>query len=143
MTDKLADECHGYDLNGDPVKTVYSIVIDHDQDADMSWLDQDCYDPSHSSFEGTYRTAPDGKIGTAYDPEWYRDHANHVALEMVAYDDEGNVLDCLGGIDFLADGADWKTGTFYTLRALATAPYLQELAREMGLGGLSDGDNRY
>jgi hypothetical protein len=113
---------------------VHVVVIEHDTDADFSWLEQSMYDPASSDYEPTWRTKADMDAGREpLDPEWYRDPDNHVALCMVAYDDEGNVLDSLGGIDFLADSDDWKTGTFGSLRALKGCPDLQELAHEMGL----------
>ena len=113
---------------------VYCVVIDHDNDADMSWLEPDHYNPRHPTYEPVYPTEADMKAGTnAIDGDWYRDPSNHVALEMIAYDEDGQVIDSLGGIDFLANGDKWKTGTFYTLAALDRAPYLQELAKEMGL----------
>src|SRR5665213_3660422 len=113
---------------------VYCVVIDHDNDADMSWLEPDHYNPRHPTYEPVYPTEADMKAGTnAIDGDWYRDPSNHVALEMIAYDEDGQVIDSLGGIDFLANSDDWKTGTFYSLAALYGAPYLQELAKEMGL----------
>ena len=88
----------------------HCVVIDHDDCPDFSWLEQDCFANSE-----------------------YRDPIHHVALEMVAYDEDGNVIDSLYGIDFLAHEDNWKTGTFGRLAALDSAPYLQELAKEMGL----------
>lgn len=118
----------------DEIKPVYCVVIDHDNDADQSWLEQDCYDPSKPGYCPIYRTKADADAGRApIDGDWYRNPDNHIALDMVAYDEAGNVLDSLGGIDFLADSDDWQTGTFYRLDALQRAPYLQELAKEMGL----------
>lgn len=112
----------------------YRIVIDHDSDPDFSWLEQDHYDPRSPNYDPVYPTEADMKAGTnAYDGDWYRDPSNHVALSMVAYDEDGNVVDSLGSIDFLADSDDWRTGTFYDVADIRGASYLQELAREMGL----------
>ena len=115
------------------------IVIDHDSDPDFSWLEQDIYDPQSPKYAGpVYPTVRDMRRKTnAYDPDWYRDPANHVALQAVAIwtDDDGKdeVIDSLGNIDFLESSDDWRTGTFYTLRQLKGCRYLQEIAREMGL----------
>ena len=107
------------------------VVIRHDCDPDMSWLEQDCYNPASKEYRPLYH---DSDMKQAIDGDWYRDPDNHVALTMVAaYDEDGNVVDSLGGIDFLADSADWKTGHFGSLAALKDTPYLQELAKEMGL----------
>ena len=108
----------------------HCIVIEHDCDPDMSWLEQDCYNPASKKYRPLYR---DSDMTQEIDGDWYRDPDNHVALTMVAYDEGGNVVDSLGGIDFLADSADWKTGHFGSLAALKDAPYLQNLAKEMGL----------
>lgn len=115
-------------------KPVAYIVIEHDEDPDMSWLEQDHYNPRHPSYDPIYRTKEDMDAGRApMDGDWYRNPENHVALEMVAYDEDDGVIDSLGGIDFLADSDDWRTGTFVKLSTLAKCPYLQELAKEMGL----------
>jgi hypothetical protein len=52
---------------------------------------------------------------------------------MVAYDKHGEVVDNLGGIDFLADGDDWFTGKFHNLKHMKRRSYLRSLAKEMGL----------
>ena len=112
----------------------YCVVVDYDPDPDLSWLQQSCYDPASSDYEPTYRTVEDMDAGrNPYDGDWYRDPDNHVVLDMVAYDEDGAVLDSLGGIDFLAENSDWRTGTFYRLSTLEDAPYLRKLAEEMGL----------
>jgi hypothetical protein len=94
-------------------KPCYCIVIEDDLDPDFSWLDQDCYNPRHASYSPTYRDEADTKANKPIDPDWYRDPENHVCLAMIAYDEDGAVLDSLGGIDFLADSDDWKRGTIY------------------------------
>ncbi len=109
------------------------IEINNDPDPDLSWLDQDCYKPGTKDFEHTYRQAGDKR---PIDPHWYRDKANHVTLVMIAYDEADNVVDNLGGIDFLIDSDDWKTGTVRRLSQLNGCSYLRELAEEMGM---SDG----
>jgi hypothetical protein len=114
------------------------VTIDHDCDPDFSWLEQDMYDPSSPEFDPIYRSREDMDAGhDPIDPEWYRDPDNHVALCMIAHDDEdnGKVVDSLGSIDFLADGDDWCTGTFYSVKELERrgCAYLAELAREMGV----------
>lgn len=115
------------------------IVFEHDPDPDFSWLEQDCYDPNHPSYAGpVYPTEADAKAGTnAYDPDWYRDPDNHVALamtvlEMTEEDDDWRVVDSLGGIDFLTSSDDWATGTFYHVSQIPDG-YLRELAREASL----------
>jgi hypothetical protein len=98
----------------------YKVVFDYDQDADMSWLEQDMYDPKSPEYSGpSYRSKEDMDAGREpIDPEWLRDPDNHVALEMLVYrmsdsSDDWDVVDSLGGIDFFVDGDDWATGTWY------------------------------
>lgn len=89
------------------------VTIDYDPDPDFSWLEQDCF---------------------ADMPAAARDPANHVMLEMVAYNEKGEVYDSLGGIDFLTFSDDWTIGTFYSLNAMPKhCEYLRELAGNMGL----------
>lgn len=115
-------------------KTVYAVVIDHDDSPDFSWLEQDHYKPGHKDFSPLYRTEEDMKAGrNPIDPSWYTDPSNHVALCMFALNENGDILDSLGNIDFLADENDWQTGTFHHLSELRRSPYLAELAKEMGL----------
>ena len=105
------------------------VVIGHDPDPDFSWLEQDCYDPRSPAYERLFR----GPAGALIDPDWYRDPANHVALEVIAYDADGEVIDALGGIDFLADDDAWRTGEFHRLSQIGDS-YLRDIARGMGLG---------
>src|SRR5262245_58513831 len=108
-------------------KKAYCIVIEHDLDPDFSWLEQDCYNPRSPEYDPVYPTKEDcdAKVN-AYDGDWYRDPENHVALSMVACDEDGEIIDSLGGIDFLADSDDWKIGTVYRLATLDSCPYLRE-----------------
>ncbi len=106
------------------------IEIDNDPDPDLSWLDQDCYKSGTKDFEHTYRTSTDSE---PIDPYWYRDKRNHVTLMMVAYDEDNNVVDSLGGIDFLIDSDEYKFGTIRRLSQLDGFNYLRELAQEMGM----------
>ena len=110
----------------------YCVVIEHDQCPDMSWLEQDHYDPRSPTYAPTYRDEAAMKHGEPLNGDWYRDPDNHVALAAVAYDEDGNVLDSVGGIDFLCDSDDWGTGTFYRVCQLP-AGYLRDIAKEMGL----------
>jgi hypothetical protein len=112
-----------------------AIVFEHDTDPDFSWLEQDHYNPSHASYDPIYPTRAEMKARrNAYDGDWYRNPDNHVALAMVAYDRHNEVTDSLGSIDFLADGDDWTTGTFYYVSDIPRAcRYLRSLAREAGL----------
>lgn len=115
------------------------VVFAHDIDPDFSWLDQDCYNPSSKDHDPIYPSKEDADAKrNAYDGDWYRDPDNHVALSMLVYEmtedaDDWQVVDSLGSIDFLANGDDWTTGTFYRLRDLARFPYLHELAKDAGL----------
>jgi hypothetical protein len=137
--------------------TRIKVVIDHDDDPDFSWLEQEHYNPSSPNYDPIWPTAETlaewkrlkdvehdddaadaYRLKHAYDGNWYRNPANHVALCMVTYrlddeDDDWKPVDSLGSIDFLQDSDDWQTGTFYTLAALAKSPYLQELAKDAGL----------
>jgi hypothetical protein len=115
------------------MKKTHCLVIEHDSDPDFSWLEQDHYNPRHPSYEPTYYTKEDMKARrNPIDADWYRDPDNHVALATIAYDEDGNILDSLGGIDFLADSDEWKTGTFYKVSQLPEG-YLKDIAREMEL----------
>lgn len=113
------------------------IVFEHDEDPDFSWLEQSSYDPSKPDYDPIYPTKEDADAGrNAYAPEWYRNPENHVALCMSVYkmtddDEDWQLADSLGGIDFLVDSDEWQTGTFYHYRHLSG--YLQELAKEAGL----------
>ncbi len=93
------------------MKTAAYITVDYDQDADFSWLEQECFQD---------------------DPD-YCNPANHVALEMTSYDADDNMLDSLGNIDFLLHEDDWMTGTFHRIARLPVDSYLRECARDMGL----------
>lgn len=114
------------------------IVFDHDTDPDFSWLEQDHYNPRNPEYEPVYRTKEDMDAGKEpLDGDWYRNPDNHVALSMLVYemgeaDEDWQVVDSLGGIDFLNDSDDWATGTFYHINALPEG-YLRNLAREAGL----------
>ena len=114
------------------------VTFEHDHDADMSWLEQDHYNPSHPSYSPVYRTAADmRRKRKPIDGNWYRNPSNHVALQMTVERccnlGEWHVVDNLGGIDFLSDSDDWATGTFYALKYLPKRSYLRTLAREAGL----------
>jgi hypothetical protein len=108
------------------------VVFEHDENPDFSWLDK------HATADNpVYRTEADMKAGRPIDPAWYNNPENHVALSMVVYklddrDEDWQVLDSLGNIDFLADSDDWATGEFYYVSDLPNG-YLQDLAREAGL----------
>jgi len=117
--------------------TRYKIVFDHDQEPDFSWLEQDHYNPNHPSYDPAYRSKAEMDAGCPpIDGNWYRDPENHVALAMVVYAfddtaDDWDVIDSLGGIDFLADSDDWTTGTFYRVEDIpARCAYLRELATD-------------
>jgi hypothetical protein len=88
--------------------TTAYVVIEHDDDPDFSWLDQDTEAAS-------------------------RDPADYVSLRMLAYDENDAVIDSLHSIDFLATDADWDTGAFDSLAGLAGYPHLREIAEQMGL----------
>ena len=112
------------------------VVVEYDPDPDFSWLEQDCFDPSHPSYQPCYRTEADIPHNPV-DGEWYRNPENHVALWMCVYemgpdDEDWRCVDSLGGIDFFADSNEWATGTFYRLSQLPEG-YLRELARDFGL----------
>ena len=117
------------------------VVFKHDRDADFSWLEQDMYDPSKPGYDPIYPSEADMKAKTnAYDGNWYRDPDNHVALMMLVYElrddaDDWELVDSLGGIDFLRDDeSDWTTGTFYRLSDIPKGcDYLRELAKDAGL----------
>lgn len=93
------------------------IVIEHDADPDFSWLEQDIYDPAHPDFGGAvYPTEADMHAKkNAYDPDWYRDPANHVAycilIQELCDKGEWHTVDSLGNVDMLADSPD-LTGTY-------------------------------
>lgn len=127
-------------------RTVAYVVIEHDDSPDFSWLEQDCYDPSSPEYDAMYPSREAMERGDApFDPHYYRNPVNHVALQMIAYgacDHEDcrsercaaeRVVDSLGNIDFLRDSDEWTTGRFCKLSQLARFPYLRELAAEMGL----------
>ena len=123
------------------MRTRYRVTFYHDPDPDFSWLEQDFYKPGHKDYSPMYRTAAD--MRAKRNPiEDYTNPDNHVALCMLVEklgpkDDDWQVLDSLGGIDFLADSDDWTIGTFYSLKALKLSPkcrsYLRQLAREAGM----------
>jgi hypothetical protein len=114
------------------------IVFEHDTDPDFSWLEQDHYNPRNPGYEPIYRTKEDMDAQRApLDGDWYRDPENHVTLSMLVLEmkeeeEEWQVVDSLGGIDFLADSDDWATGTFYHVNALPKG-YLRDLAKDAGL----------
>jgi hypothetical protein len=92
-----------------PDKVRRKVEFDYDQDADMSWLDQDEFRQEK--------------------PE------DHIALQMSVYEmgeDDWTLVDSLGGIDCLKDASDWATGTFYRASDLPVG-YLQTLATEAGI----------
>lgn len=113
----------------------YKIVFTHDPDPDFSWLD-DHYDPSSKDYDPVYRSTEDMAAGKPLDADWYRDPENHVALAMLVYamadeDEDWRLIDSLGNIDFLADGNDWQTGTYYKVDDIpARCAYLRELASD-------------
>lgn len=114
------------------------VVFDFDSDADMSWLEQDRYNPAHPSYSPIYPTLADMHAKrNAIDGDWYRNPDNHVALDMVVRKEtvEGDeVVDSLGGIDFLESEDDWTTGTFrYVNDIPKRCRYQRQLAREAGL----------
>lgn len=122
------------------MSTKRKIVFDHDPYPDFSWLDQDCYNPDHPSYEPVYDSLEDMHAKrNPLDGHWYRNPANHVALEMLVLEltddsDDWQIVDSLGGIDFLWPANDWITGTFYRVSDLPIAcEYQRELAREAGL----------
>jgi hypothetical protein len=81
-------------------------VIDYDQDADFSWLEQDEFKDE--------------------------DPRDHIALEVVLYDDAGVVIDSLCGIDFIEARDDWTTGCFDSVEDIpARCEYLREIAQMM------------
>ena|SRR5215469_6764426 len=87
------------------------VVFEYDPDPDFSWLEQDCFADID-----------------------YRDPSNHVALETLAYDEDGEMVDSLGNSDFLRHEDNWGTGTFYRLSAIPEAwTHQREIARNMGL----------
>jgi hypothetical protein len=113
------------------------VVFEHDSDPDFSWLEQDHYNPRHSSYTPVYRTKEDMDAErNPIDGDYYRDPQNHVALCMLVYEmDEDNedwvLVDSLGSIDFMADEDNWTTGTFYRLDAIPErCDYQRELAKE-------------
>lgn len=122
-----------------PARIRRKVVIDHDEHPDFSWLEQDHYNPSHPDYQPIYRTAADMRAKRRpLDGEWYRNPDNHVALCMRVYElrhdaDDWECVDSLGGIDFLRDSNDWRTGVFYSLQELKGCPYLKMLAREAKL----------
>lgn len=122
-------------------RTRRKIVFEEDPEPDFSWLQQEMYNPSSPEYAGPiYPTTQDmRKKQNAYDPEWYRDPANHVALSMLVYelgpdDDDWRLVDSLGNIDFLDDGDDHGTGTFYRVEQIPKGwTYQRHLAREARL----------
>ncbi len=114
------------------------IVFEHDTDPDFSWLDQDMYDPSKPGYEPIYRSQADMKAKRKpIDGNWYRDPENHIALSMLVFemsedDEDWQIIDSLGSIDFLTDSSEVTTGTFYNVNALPKG-YLRDLAKEAGL----------
>ena len=122
-----------------PVSVRRKVVFEHDPEPDFSWLEQDQYNPHKPKYDPIYRSVADMRAKrNPYDGDWYRDVDNHVALTMIVYElsdtsDDWEIVDSLCNIDFLRDGNDWQTGTFYRLSALKSSPYLQELAKDAGL----------
>lgn len=121
-------------------RTRQKVVIEHDDDPDWSWLQQDHYDPKSSSYTPVYPTVADMRAQrNAYPANWYRNPDNHVALQVLLYElapdqDDWTLKDSVGGIDFLASEDDWCTGTFYRLSTIPrSAGYLRTIARELGL----------
>ena len=85
---------------------MYTITIDYDQDADFSWLDQDEFKDENP--------------------------ADHIALEVALYDEEGKLVDSLSGIDFLEAGDDWVTGKFHDFADIPEqCDYLREIACDL------------
>jgi hypothetical protein len=111
------------------------VVFEYDNDPDFSWLEQDHYNPNHPDYSPVWRTKEDMEAGrNPIDGEWYRNPENHVALSMLVFtmeenDEDWQLVDSLGGIDFLADSDEWQTGTLYSLDAIPEG-YLRELASE-------------
>lgn len=124
-----------------PARTRRKIVFIPDAEPDFSWLEQDQYNPNKPGYDPIYRTAADMRAKRdPIDPEWYRDPDNHVALamlvyELTAHDDDWQLIDSLGNIDFLDDDSDdHGTGTFYSVQAIPKRwTYLRTLAREAKL----------
>lgn len=80
--------------------------IDYDQFPDLSWLEQD-------EFKG-------------------ENPMDYVVLDMIAYDESGEVVDSLGGISFLDKEDDWTTGYFHSVEEIpARFTHLREIAQEM------------
>lgn len=112
------------------------IRFEHDDYPDFSWLEQDHYNPRHPSYDPVYHSRADMKAGrNPIDGDWYRNPANHVALSMVVFDDStGDIIDSLGGIDFLEESDDWGTGLFHYVSDIPKQwRYLRSLARDAGL----------
>lgn len=114
------------------------VIFEHDTDPDFSWLEQDMYNPQSPEYSPVYRTKEDMDAGKSpMDGDWYRNPENHVSLSMLVYkmdegDEDWQLVDSLGNIDFLADSDDWATGTFYHISALPEG-YLRDLAKDAGL----------
>lgn len=120
-------------------KPTRRVTFDHDTDPDFSWLEQDHYKPGHPDYSPIYRTAADMRAKrNAMPAEWYTDPANHITLSMLVEEEcpacgEWKVVYSLGGIDFLADSDDWRTGQFTNVAQLKGCRYLQSLARDAGI----------
>ena len=85
------------------------IQFDYEDDPDFSWLEQDCFAGENP--------------------------ADHVQLTMLVYgNDDDELTDSLGCIDFLKAEDNWTTGTFGCVRAIPErCDYQRTLAREAGL----------
>jgi hypothetical protein len=84
----------------------HHFIIDYDQDADFSWLQQ-------SEFAN-------------------ENPADHVALYVALFDANGTVIDSLSNIDFLEAEDNWTTGRFNTVEEIpARCEYLREIAADM------------
>lgn len=112
------------------------VVFEVEREPDFSWLEQwntpDTYRGNEVIRDGRKLSFAD-YMRTVGNPDY------HEMLCMVVYElaedaDDWEVVDSLGNIDFIADGDDYGTGTFYRVSAIPAAwAYLRELATEAGL----------
>ena len=119
---------------GEPV---YRVVIQDDFDPDLSWLDQDIYDPESPDYDPVHRSVDDVVAGKdPVDPYEYRskdNHANYMVRVERACPTCGHfeVVDAIGGVDFYLPFGDAPETGVFELGDPRVNGYVLQLVNEM------------